>query len=109
MTYYTVGIQRWRLPIIRKYRVVDHFWSDDETKLTIVDISGAAHSFPHMDKRHVIIFGDYVGFKKLKEAIPAPALPAPEAAPAAAPVQDVPRETTEQVVETTQKVETLNG
>lgn len=63
MKFYTIAVQRWPLPWMTRFRAVDHFWSTDELKLTVVDHDGNARSFPRMDRRRVTVFADYRTFQ----------------------------------------------
>jgi len=68
MTHYDIAVQRWPLPWSTRFQVVEHFWSDDESRLTLVFPSGDSLQFPRMDRRRVKIFANYKDFKLYQAA-----------------------------------------
>lgn len=64
--YYHVRVQRRFLPWMSTYTVTHHFWSPDESRLTLVLLSGESLQFPRMDQRKVMIESNYRGFMEYK-------------------------------------------
>jgi hypothetical protein len=65
--WYTVAVQTW-LPWMRRYRVTDHFWSEDDCKVTLILVDGSALCVPKMDRRVFKVYPDYKTFKMVHEA-----------------------------------------
>lgn len=83
---YDIGIQRWIFPWLSRYSAIDHFWSDDEKRLTLVRPNGDSLSFGNMDKRTLKVYANIREFKESQKPVLPPtttvvAPPAPEAVP----------------------------
>jgi hypothetical protein len=81
MKFYHIAVQRWPLPIMKKIKAIDHFWNDDETRLTVVNARGFSLSFPRMDRREIRLYPNYKTFHQdlLPKASPQPVLPVEQA------------------------------
>lgn len=78
MDFYHIAVQRWPLPWMSRFQVTNHFWNDDETKLTLVKTSGDAFSFPRMDRRAVRIYPNYKTYQESHAVLPAREMPLPQ-------------------------------
>lgn len=54
---YTIGIQMGRLPVFRKFRVVDHVVDGD--KVALYDAFGGCTVVPGLDRRALRLYPDY--------------------------------------------------
>lgn len=67
MKCYYVRVQRRYLPCMKTYAVTNHFWSPDESRLTLVLLSGESMQIPQMDRRKMCIESNYRGFMEYKQ------------------------------------------
>lgn len=65
--FYTVGVQAWFFPWLRKYRVTDHFWAESDAKVTLILRDGSALCFPRMDRKVFKVYPDYRTFMTVHE------------------------------------------
>lgn len=54
---YTVGVQVWRLPVFRKFRVINH--KVEGTKVALFDELGGCTVVPGLDRKALRIYPDY--------------------------------------------------
>lgn len=74
MKFYDIAISRSFLPA-RKLKATDHFWSDDEKRLTVVTSSEESFCFGNMDKRTIRLGANYRTYKEsMKPTIVRPTL-----------------------------------
>lgn len=85
LAFYDIAVQRWPLPWMSHFRVTDHFWSDDEKRMTLVQLTGDTISFPRMDRRTMKVYDTYRLFKESQRSIPAAQAPAEIEAPTLTP------------------------
>ena len=72
---YTVAIQRWPLPVYKKFKVIGHNFESlgSSVRANLLFEDGSSLAVPGLDRRRVKIYPDYHKYHQQFETLPAAA------------------------------------